>query len=65
MKEGLFFGGLAVAGVTALAPNLLAQAPSSIQSNPVLQPLGSWLINNQTVLVIFGLVLILVSVFLK
>lgn len=63
MKNTLFFGGLAVAGVTLTVGFLLPQAPAAIQSNPVLQPIGSFLINNQSYFILLGLVMILLSVF--
>ena len=63
MKNVLFFGGIAVAGVAITTGFVLPQAPAAVQSNPVLQPIGSFLINNQSYFVLLGLVMILVSVF--
>jgi hypothetical protein len=62
MKEALFFGGLAIAGVSTVAGELLPLAPSAIQTNSILQPVGTWIINNQTILTLIGLVLIFLSI---
>jgi hypothetical protein len=64
MKQWLILGGLGIAAVTNVTVQFLPGAPASIQSDPTLQPIGSFLINNQTILTILGLVLILVGLFL-
>lgn len=62
MRPALFWTGLAVATVTTVAAEFLPSAPSAIQTS-ALQPVGSFLVNNQTIITLVALLLILVSIF--
>ena len=55
--------GIVIAVLGASAGLLLPRAPSFIQTNTVLQPIGSFLINKQSQVVLVGVGLIVVAVF--
>lgn len=64
MKEALFYGGVAITLTGIGAPALLPRLPSSIQSNPTLQPIGTFLINNSILIALIGLALLIAGVLL-
>jgi len=63
IKSILFFGGASIVLLGGAGPYLLAEAPASIQSNETLQPIGSFVINNASLITIIGLLLIVLAVF--
>lgn len=64
MKPILFWSGATAVAAGVGIPLLLPSAPASIQSNPVLQPIGSFIINNQNWIALLGLIVMLVGLFL-
>lgn len=63
MRGVVFYTGMSIAVLGAGLPLVLPSLPSSLQSGP-LGPVGSFFINNQNWIVLFGLLLALVSIFL-
>jgi hypothetical protein len=64
MKTAAFTVGVTFAAAGAIVPMILPALPSSIQTAPGLQQVGSFFIAQQNWIVIVGLVLIIVSLFL-
>lgn len=62
LRPTFFYGGLLLAAGGTTLPVILPGLPSSVQSTAA--PIGTWIINNQTLIIIIGLIMVLVSVFL-
>lgn len=63
-KAVLFWTGAAGVAVGAGLPMILPSLPGSIQSNETLQPIGSFIINNQGWIALVGLILMLIGLFI-
>lgn len=63
MKDAAFVGGLAIAGLGAGVPLLLPNIPTTGVPSFIVSA-GSWIIDNQSYIVLAGLILLLLSVFL-
>ena len=64
MKSILFWTGATGVAVGAGLPLVLPYAPASLQSNTILQPIGSFIIDWQSWIALIGLVLMLIGLFL-
>jgi hypothetical protein len=63
-KALMFWGGTLGVAAGAGLPVILPQAPSSIQTLSIVQPIGTFFIDYGNWIVLIGLVLMLVSLFL-
>jgi len=64
MKPALFWSGATLVAVGAGVPLLLPYAPSSIQSNATLQPIGAFIIDWGNWIAVVGLVIMLIGLFI-
>jgi hypothetical protein len=60
MDSILIIGGATALGAGLLGPYLLPQAPAALQNvDSPLYPIGAWIIDNSTLLIVIGILLLL------